>query len=828
MVLAAALVAAGVLLPLTLPGHPPAPAGGEQALSVAMDAPRAGTPICGRPVLDSPWNYDGKPGPYTSSGTPAGLPTFGAAGTDFPRATSLLVVAAGDNTSAATAGAYQASNTVVYFEPGTHTIRGVMYTGDNSAYVGGYTSSAGPAVINGATNGLAGNTYLSLSKAAPGDNVHDTWEYLTIKNYTSSTNNWVMGNENGGQGVDNGDKYLYDTIGPNEYAYTSSGAVLDTASAPGQGGGYGIGVGDNTTIKHDCLTQNAQGAFAGGGVNNVISGNEIRANGLGEYPDSGGNSPNACGCSGGGKLLYSVNAQVTGNYVHGNYNVGIWLDFDNTGANISGNYISSNWGVGIEYEASYNANISDNTLVGNGWASDGAWPAGYRGNNSCYGGTPCSGGYGAITGAGGGFPYAAIYLPNSGGNSNLSTISTPDGKVTSNYRGRLLVRGNRLVDNFGGVTVYTDTNRYPGNLDSDSACSVPLGAMNQANSKIYYQQTKVLVTKADVTISGSSVTAAGGTAILCDNYGVSGGPGGNDGGAIRAPSVGMAVYDLKSGAFLGTVATVTSPTAFGLSRSPGDKSGASLLLSAYGGCGPADYFGGGLGASSGAPSDRYWDNCIWGSRNVTISGNAFSLDAGAVTGCTMTAMCGVMAAVAFDAGVPALMQFFDSYQKYIANASGGLGNIWSGNAYIWTGGGPGGWQFRGGAQGTALTRAQWQASPFGQDPGSSFSALPERTRQPAVLLPRRTLHDLLVYLGGGRSLRRPDVPGCPIDAGRAARLPFGVAQYGLQGGGQPGREIGWLVRECHLQGRGSDIKVADSVMVQRDGGQAPAERLKEL
>lgn len=718
-VLAVALVTVTFIVRSTLFGGSQAFNNGK-ALKASGDAPSAGTPICRQPLLNSPWHYNGKSGTYTTSGTPAGLPTFGAAGTDFPHATSLLVVAAGDNTSAAADGAYQVNNAVVYFEPGNHTVHGVMYTGDNSAYVGGYNSSAGPAIINGVRNGTASNSYLSLSKAAHGDDVNDTWEYLTIKNYTSSTNNWVMGNENGGDGVDNGDTYIYDTIGPNEYAYASAGAVLNTASAPGQGGGYGIGLGSGTTIKYDCLTQNAQGAFNGWGVNNVISHNEISANGLGEYPDSGGNSPNACGCSGGGKLFSSLNAQITRNYVHDNYNAGIWLDFNNTGANISGNYVSSNWGVGIEYEASYNANISDNTLVGNGWASNGAWPTGYQGNNSCYGGGPCSRGFGAITGAGGGFPYAAIYLPNSGGNSNLSTVSTPNGKVASNYSGQLLVRGNRLTDNFGGVMVYTDTNRYPGNINNDSACSIPLGALDQPNSGIYYQQTKVLTTKSDATISGSSVTSPAGTVTLCDNYGTFGGPEGNTGGAVRAPSVGMAVYDLKSGAFLGTVATVTSATAFSLSRPPGDDTGASLLLSAYGGCGPADYFGGGLGVSSGIPSDRYWDNCIWGSRNVTVSGNAFSLDAGTVTGCTMSAMCGVMAAIAFNAGVPALMQFFDSYQKYIADAFGGLGNVWSGNSYTWIGGSPGGWRFQAGAQGTAVTQAQWRASPYRQDVGSTF------------------------------------------------------------------------------------------------------------
>ena len=147
-ILAFALAAVAVIVPLTLSSGPPGPA--PKVGEGAVRAPHAGTPICGQPVLDSPWNYDGAPGTYTTSGTPAGLPTFGAVGTDFPHATSVLVVAAGDNTSAAGAGAYKVNNTVVYFMPGTHTIQGILWTGDNSAYVGGYTTSAGRAVLDGA------------------------------------------------------------------------------------------------------------------------------------------------------------------------------------------------------------------------------------------------------------------------------------------------------------------------------------------------------------------------------------------------------------------------------------------------------------------------------------------------------------------------------------------------------------------------------------------------------------------------------------------------------------------------------------------------------
>ena len=147
---------------------------------------------------------------------------------------------------------------------------------------------------------------------------------------------------------------------------------------------------------------------------------------------------------------------------------------------------------------------------------------------------------------------------------------------------------------------------------------------------MYYQQSKVLVTSADATITGSSVTSSGGTATICATYGTNSDLG--PGSSIRAPSNGMAVYDQNSGAFLGTVISATSAHAFTLSRSPGDEKGALLLLSAYGGCGPADYYGGGPGAVSGKPQANYWDNCLWGSRNVTVKDNVFSIDASTVVG----------------------------------------------------------------------------------------------------------------------------------------------------------------------------------------------------
>lgn len=715
MLRAALLVLPGMMCAVTgctgSANGPKALHGNSQVASSSYSAPSAARKVCGQPILRSPWSYAGDPGTFSAKNDAKGLPTIDTAKSDFPGATEIIVVAPGNNTASASSGKFQVNRAVVYFEPGIHYIEQGMYTGHNTAYVGGYSVSKGGAIldgVDGATNGTGkGGSVLAGSKASSGNRVYDTWEYLQIENYSSTENNAVMGNVNDG-GSDIGDTYKFDTIGPNNYGYVGNDARPRQGES--SGGGYAIDAGSNTTIEFSCLTGNAQGGFNISDARNVnILHNEISWNGLGEYPDltGTGGSPFSCGCSGGGKLFFTLNANIIENYVHDNYNTGIWFDFDNAGANVTANYIASNWGSGITYEASYNARIAHNTLIGNGWASNHSWPAGVNGGK-CFGGISCVNGVGPITGAGGGNPYAAIDLSNSGGNRNLH----------SRYAGQLQVVDNRLENNFGGVKVYTDTNRYPGNVDNDSACSIPLGVLNQNNSQLYYKQGKELVTGPDAAITGSSVQSAGGTMAICAKYGSSSdfGPG----TASQAPSIGMGVFDQHTGAFLGTVAAVSNAHSFTLSDAPGNSTGATLLLSAYGGCGPADYYRGGLNKMSGRPAAKYWDNCLWGSRNITVQGNVFSINAKVVLGCKIARnLCGTMEVAAFNAGVPKLMQFFDSYPQYIADSTGGLGVVWSHNNYEWTGGGSG-WHFWAGTQGHEVTRAKWQAKPYNQDTGSVF------------------------------------------------------------------------------------------------------------
>ena len=143
-----------------------------------------------------------------------------------------------------------------------------------------------------------------------------------------------------------------------------------------------------------------------------------------------------CGCSGGGKFWNTLGATVTGNWVHDNGNVGIWVDTDNTGFDISGNYFDHNWAEAVIYEISYNASIANNAFVDN-----------------VLGGGPSPGV--------GGFPDAALYISESGS----------DSRVAGPYGATFDVTGNDFTDNWGGVVIYENSNRACG-ITNDTYCTL--------------------------------------------------------------------------------------------------------------------------------------------------------------------------------------------------------------------------------------------------------------------------------------------------------------------------------------------------------------------
>jgi hypothetical protein len=111
--------------------------------------------------------------------------------------------------------------------------------------------------------------------------------------------------------------------------------------------------------------------------------------------------------------------------VHGNHSVGIWVDTDNRGFDIFGNYIADNYSVGLTYEVSYNARIADNLFARNGLGNGPTNP---------------------------GFPTPALYISESGS----------DPRVAGPYRSAFTITGNVFIDNWAGVILWENSNRFCG------------------------------------------------------------------------------------------------------------------------------------------------------------------------------------------------------------------------------------------------------------------------------------------------------------------------------------------------------------------------------
>ncbi len=307
-------------------------------------------------------------------------------------------VPAGDN-SALFASTLPASTTY-WFAAGTHTLGTGEYSqidaSNNDIFIG-----APGAIISGQGK----NDY-----AITGSGTNITIEYLTIEDFTAPQQ----------EGVVNGD--------------LAGGWTVENSTIENNPYGAGVIVDSNGVLNHDCLTENGQYGFqtySGSDsvpvTNLTITNNEISYNDTQNYDKDG---TGTCGCTGGGKFWNDLGATVTGNYVHDNESVGLWMDTNNTGFNVSDNYFSHNWDVAIGYEISYNVSITDNTFVDNAWVA---------GPNN-----PGSG---------------AIEINNSGS----------DARVAGPYNTQSVVSGNVLTDNWGGIDIYEDADRYCGTQSDNTS-----------------------------------------------------------------------------------------------------------------------------------------------------------------------------------------------------------------------------------------------------------------------------------------------------------------------------------------------------------------------
>ena len=229
--------------------------------------------------------------------------------------------------------------------------------------------------------------------------------YLTIQNFGApgDNNNEGVVNHDGGSGW----TIEYNTIKNNA--------------------GAGVFLGSHNLLRYNCIRDNGQYGFSmykPEGLQSItIDHNEIAGNNTYDWESK----IVGCGCTGGGKFWDARNVTVTNNWVHHNKSVGLWADTNDIGFLFEGNYINDNDAEGIFYEISYNARIANNTLIRNAIVKGRSFAA--RNDN---------------------FPIVAIYLSESGG----------DSRVNGGVYSTLEISGNNLVDNWGGIALWENADRF--------------------------------------------------------------------------------------------------------------------------------------------------------------------------------------------------------------------------------------------------------------------------------------------------------------------------------------------------------------------------------
>jgi Right handed beta helix region len=226
-----------------------------------------------------------------------------------------------------------------------------------------------------------------------------TIRYLTIQHFGAP-------GENNGQGVVN------NAIAP--------GWRIDHVTVQ-DNAGAGVMLGRNNVLAYSCLKDNGEYGFQGGGSHITVDHNEV----VGNNTDNWEARRPGCGCTGGAKFWGVSRATITSNYVHDNRGPGLWADTNNRGFDVEHNYFASNQGEGFIYEISYNLRLADNTFV----------------RNALVAGPKL-----------GGFPDAAVYISESGA----------DGRVPGPYGHTLTITGNAFINNWGGVVLWENADRYCG------------------------------------------------------------------------------------------------------------------------------------------------------------------------------------------------------------------------------------------------------------------------------------------------------------------------------------------------------------------------------
>jgi hypothetical protein len=121
--------------------------------------------------------------------------------------------------------------------------------------------------------------------------------------------------------------------------------------------GTGTMLGSDSELSNSFIHNNGETGIKFGGLNGVVSTNEISWNNYAGYDQEVE--------AGGSKFSATTNLLVESNYVHDNNGKGLWTDTNNVGTLYENNEVINNAGVGIQHEVSYAAIIRDNVVKGN-------------------------------------------------------------------------------------------------------------------------------------------------------------------------------------------------------------------------------------------------------------------------------------------------------------------------------------------------------------------------------------------------------------------------------------------------------------------------------
>ncbi|MEV5502666.1 right-handed parallel beta-helix repeat-containing protein [Nonomuraea fuscirosea] len=284
-----------------------------------------------------------------------------------------------------------------WFAPGTHTVGDGEYSQITPGDDSVFIGAPG-AVLDGR----------NLNKYAFGGHASDVRiAYLEIRNFGRG--------DNLNEGVinhDSGSGWVMEHL----YAHHNDGAAVFLGSA--------------NTIRDSCLKDNGQYGISmykdpvegDSAIKDlVVHNNEIAGNNQDDWESR----VEGCGCTGGVKFWDVEGAAVTENYVHDNLSVGLWADTNNIDFRFDRNWIEHNESIGLWYEISYNATITRNVFKRNAWVS---------GNENL------------------GSPAPAIYISESGGDARLASETSGSSNLNIN--------DNYFEDNFSGITIFENTNRF--------------------------------------------------------------------------------------------------------------------------------------------------------------------------------------------------------------------------------------------------------------------------------------------------------------------------------------------------------------------------------